>query len=216
MSMNTGRTSRRDMLVLAGRAAGALALSQGLPTMLRAATAPGSDPVALKVERPTPEALAPFGGMLGKPFPEAKGAIAFRTAAVSSWRQQLFDVGKEGEVEIVWVDYKLTNPVVNKLERHYLTEQAVVPLVGEIIQILALSTPSGEPDVATMRAFRVPPGTGVCMGKGVWHTTRSLSSTCLMLTRGSTSVDILKHREGAPLTETVMKDIRPYRLSDPI
>lgn len=203
--------TRRELLSQFGKAAAGVALYQVAGAAWAAEPLP-----TLKEQTPTEQNLAPYGTMLGKPFPTAEGAIAFRTPVVASWRQHIFDPGKGGEDEIVWVEYKITDPVISRLEQHMLTEQAVVPLTGSIVQILALSGADGKPDPSTLRAFRLEPGVGVCMARGVWHTTRSRLSTCLMLTRGSTSVDILDHLAGKPLLETTNENIPPVRLAEPI
>ncbi|OTP74901.1 hypothetical protein PAMC26577_14370 [Caballeronia sordidicola] len=53
--------------------------------------------------------------------------------------------------------------MVAGLKTHWLTQQAIVPLTGAITQLVPLNTPSGSPDLATLRAFRVPVGLGICM-----------------------------------------------------
>lgn len=214
MMHDTTHRTRRRLLTMMGKATAGLALYRGLdqamPALAYGAEAPGK---TLRVEAAlTEQNVAPYGSMLGKPFPTQEGVVAFRTDQVASWRQTLFNAGKGGEVEIVWVNYKITDPLISRLEQHSLTEQSVVPLTGDIIQILALSGADGAPDASTLRAFRLTPGIGINMARGVWHTTRSKGATCLMLTRGSTSVDILDHRKGKPLTETSVMNVAPIRL----
>jgi ureidoglycolate lyase len=60
---------------------------------------------------------------------------------------------------------------------------------------VARSAADGSPDLATLAAFRVPQGQGVCMRPGCWHATRVTDEevTCLMLTRRSTTVDLIQH-----------------------
>jgi ureidoglycolate lyase len=166
-----------------------------------------------RIEEATPDSVTPYGWMLGKPFPSEASAPAFRNSATGFWREHLFDPGKDGEVEVLWVDYNNADPLVGQLEKHHLTQQAVVPLKGNIIQILALSAADGAPDLSSLRAFRLSAGIGLCMRPDVWHATRSKAATCLMLTRASTTVDLIAGLEReAPPTETSLRDIPPVRL----
>jgi len=79
---------------------------------------------------------------------------------------------------------------------HRFTQQALVPLSSALIQVVAASQPDGTPNPETIAAFRVPTGQGICMQPGCWHTTRVLEAdevTCLLLTRRSTTVDLIAH-----------------------
>jgi ureidoglycolate lyase len=172
-------------------------------------------PLTAPVETPTPERLDGYGWLLGKPFPTEDSAEAYRNSASGFWSEHIFDPGEGGETEVLWVDYADPNPVVGKLETHHRTQQAVVPLTGEIIQILALSGGDGAPDLSSLRAFRLAPGIGLCMRPGVWHATRSQGAQCLMLTRRSTTLDLVKHlKVGEPCAESEVRDITPIRLDE--
>lgn len=170
----------------------------------------------ISVEAITPEAFAPFGWMLGKPFPVAEHAVAYGTADNGFWHEHIFDPGIGGEHEVLWVTYNVSDPTVDRLELHRLTQQAVVPLIGSIIQVVALSDAAGNPDLATVKAFILSPGIGICMQPNTWHATRTTGTdaTCLMLTRRSTTVDLVDHlARGAPAVETRLLDIDKIRLS---
>lgn len=172
----------------------------------------------IDIQALSPSAFAPFGWMLGKPFPTGEDAAAFRSPASDFWSEHLFDPGPEGEEEVLWVSYRDTNPIIGTLEAHSLTQQAVVPLTAEIIQILATSNPDGSPDLTTLSAFRLFPGIGVCMRPGSWHATRAVSNeaTCLMLTRRSTTADLISHlNHGRPATASAFAEIPPVRLCRP-
>ena len=99
---------------------------------------------------------------------------------------------------MLWVTYRNRQRAVTSLEVHRLTQQAIVPLTGEIIHVVAGSRQDGSPDDGSMRAFRVPVGQGICMPPGCWHTTRVdvQEVTCLMLTRRSTTVDLIAYLTG--------------------
>lgn len=160
-------------------------------------------------------AVAPFGWLLGKPFPAAPDAVAFTNAATDFRQEHLFHPGEGGEVEVLWVTYRNDDHAVVTLERHLLTQQAVVPLVGSITQILAVSLPDGMPDHAGLRAFHVPPGMGICMKPEVWHATRSPGATCLMLTRSTTTADLIGHMaQGRSPVESELRDVPGVRLTE--
>ena len=84
---------------------------------------------------------------------------------------------------------------MTSLEVHRLTEQAIVPLTGDIIHVVANSRQDGSPDEGSMSAFGVPVGQGICMRPGCWHATRvdAQEVKCLMLTRRSTTVDLIAY-----------------------
>jgi len=69
--------------------------------------------VTLPVDTLTPEAVAPFGWLLGKPYPEAANAVAFTNAATDFRREHLFHPGEGGEVEVLWVSYRNADPTVD-------------------------------------------------------------------------------------------------------
>lgn len=169
----------------------------------------------ISVDPLTEAAIARYGWMLGKPLPAGSDAVAYRSAASDFWREHGFDAGTGGEDEILWVKYRSTDPAVERLEAHSLTQQAVIPLVGQIIQIVAAATAEGLPDPATVRAFAISPGYGVCMRPGIWHATRAIAgeATCLMLTRRSTTTDLVRHlTTGAAATESRFADLPGLRL----
>src|SRR5690606_37932830 len=86
----------------------------------------------------------------------------------------------------------------------------LVPLTGPVVHIVARGTPAGMPDLGTLAAFAVQPGMGLCMAPGIWHATRVPDApvTCLMLTRQSTTQDLVAHlRDGAPAHESALANI---------
>jgi ureidoglycolate lyase len=169
----------------------------------------------VKIDVLEPAAVAPFGWMLGKPYPPEADAAAYRNAASAFWHEHPFDPGADGETEILWVTYRDADPAIGRLEVHHLTQQAVVPLTGEIVQILALSDKDGAPNLATVRAFHVSPGVRICMRPGVWHATRAVGpeAMCLMLTRRSTTGDLADHLAGGhPARESSLSDIQRIHL----
>jgi ureidoglycolate lyase len=169
----------------------------------------------LSVDALSEAAMAPFGWLLGKPYSDAPGAVAFTNAATDFRREHIFHPGEGGEMEVLWVSYRNDDREVGTLERHLLTQQAVVPLVGSITQILAPSLPDGAPDLAGLRAFHLPPGMGICMKPEVWHATRSAGASCLMLTRATTTEDLIGHMaHGRRPVESELRDVSGIRLAE--
>jgi ureidoglycolate lyase len=165
-------------------------------------------PNAIPVEDLSPTSFEPFGWVLGKSDPLRTNPVGFYSPASDFWHEHVFDAGAGGETEILWVAYRDNNPLVFKLEVHHLTQQAVVPLTNEIFQILCLSDVNQRPDLSTLRAYRLSPGVGICMRPGVWHATRAENATCLMLTRRSTTKDLVDHLVNErPATESTIVEI---------
>lgn len=169
----------------------------------------------LRIEPLDATAVLPYGWMLGKPLSSAPAGTAYASPASDFWQEHVFNAGAGGEPEVLWVDYRSAEPVIRRLEVHDLTEQAVVPLTGAIVQVVAASTSTGTPDLTTLRAFLVPQGQGICMKPGTWHATRTADAEarCLMLTRRSTTRDLAAHlNDGAPIAESRLADVPPLRL----
>jgi ureidoglycolate lyase len=166
----------------------------------------------IPIEPTTQEAIARYGTLLGKPF-SGSTKNAYGSPGSDFWSEHIFTPGLDGKTEILWVTYRNNDPLINKLESHLLTEQAVVPLEGGIVQVMALSDINGLPDLSTLSAFRLHPGVGVCMKPRTWHATRSVSSTCLMLTRESTTIDLTAHLvQGQTPVESKIQTIPTIRL----
>jgi ureidoglycolate lyase len=149
--------------------------------------------------------IRPYGWVLGQAIRQVDGLPAFSDANTDFRQEHIFHPGSGGETEMLWVNYRDRKREISTLEVHRLTEQAVVPLTGEIIQVVAGSQPDGAPDIASLRAFRVRVGEGLCMRAGCWHTTRvdAPEVKCLMLTRRSTTIDLIAHLTSrSPLSES--------------
>jgi ureidoglycolate lyase len=163
------------------------------------------DQAMIEVQELTVDSFCRYGWLLGKPFRLDRGIPTFRNADIDFWEEQRFDSGVSGEPEILWVNYRNRERTIASLEVHRLTQQVVVPLTGEIIQIVAMSQQDGSPDMSSLRAFRIPISQGVCMQPGCWHTTRVdvPEVQCLMLTRRSTTIDLIAHlNTGTRLAES--------------
>ncbi len=84
---------------------------------------------------------------------------------------------------------------------------------------MAPSAADGGPDLSQVAAFRVPQGQGVCMRPGCWHATRVAEAevTCLMLTRRSTTLDLIQHlTTDASASESAIQAIPVLRLESQV
>jgi ureidoglycolate hydrolase len=169
----------------------------------------------LAIEALDADTCAPYGTMLGKPPRVDPDGPVFRSPASDFWREHLFDTGTPGEAEILWVLYRNRDDAITSLESHHLTQQAIVPLTGPLVHIVATSADDGLPDLSTLRAFLIPVGVGLCMHPKIWHATRVMQPevTCLMLTRPSTTYDLVIHlHSGAPAAESAIRTITATRV----
>lgn len=104
-----------------------------------------SDTELLHVAPLSAGAFEPYGWMLGEPY-DPKGTIpGFSNAATDFWQTHVFDPGMGGSTEVLWVNYR-SHEEVAVLEVHRLTQQAIVPLTGSIIHIVATSLADGCAD----------------------------------------------------------------------
>ncbi|MDR1532212.1 MAG: ureidoglycolate lyase [Clostridiales bacterium] len=82
------------------------------------------------------------------------------------WHQRLA-VFKTGAAEIGLVCIRNTGCYEQRtLERHKRTKEAVLPVEGDVVMVLARGEASLKKDFA---ALYVPVGCGVLIGEGVWH-----------------------------------------------
>ncbi|HXZ08193.1 MAG TPA: ureidoglycolate lyase [Paraburkholderia sp.] len=170
---------------------------------------------SLLIEPLDAQRCEPYGWMLGKPVSTEGDTPSFVSSASDFWREHLFDTGTAGETEVLWVIYRNRNETVASLETHRLTQQAIVPLTAPVVHVVATALEDGQPDLDTLRAFEIPVGKGLCMRPNIWHATRvtDKEATCLMLTRPSTTYDLIVHlKTGAPACESAILAISPARL----
>jgi ureidoglycolate lyase len=160
----------------------------------------------IPVETLTEAAFAEFGWVLGSPCPQPPDVMAFSHPGSDFWHTHDFDPGPGGQTEVLWVTYRESRPLLRVLEAHWLTEQAIVPLAGTaVVHVVCPTRRDGSrlPDLGRLRSFRVPAGMGVCMRPGCWHTSLAPEgpATCLMLTRHSTTRDLVSHLKGESVAE---------------
>jgi ureidoglycolate lyase len=168
----------------------------------------------------TRESFAPFGwalGVVGPGVAPASQGATYTSPATDFWREHLFDTGAGGATDVLWVTYRSDERAVAGLEKHLLTQQALMPLNGAIVQVVACSGADGLPDPTSLTAFQVLPGQGLCMAPQCWHTTRVLTPVdvhCVMLSRPSTTVDLVHAlQQGHAPIESAFAAIPPHQLA---
>ncbi len=178
-----------------------------------------STPV-VRIEALSAEAFAPFGWALGGERYDA-AATGFSNPGSDFWHVHDFDAGAAGQPEVLWVNYRNDSLRVRLLEAHWLTQQAIVPLGGEIVQVVCRGREDDPrtPDLQRLRAFRIPNGQGVCMKPGCWHTSFVFAgqTTCLMLTRHSTTADLAAAlQDGSAASESSIVELAALGEPEPL
>ncbi len=162
----------------------------------------------LRIQPLTAAEFAPYGTTLGAQRPDSL------PSAINFWAEHSFRSGLP-ETEVLRVVYSNADCMINSLESHHLTEQALLPITGPIVQIVAISRSESSKivDLFSLRAFYIAVGQGVCMAPRCWHTTRVVTpgeAQCVMLTRASTTADLMAHlTKGSPLSESTIVAISP-------
>lgn len=156
---------------------------------------------SVAIEPLTADRFADYGEVLGLPMEHTQKPNAYSFPTSDFWHSSDFDPGSGGQTEVLWVNYRDTSLTVRSLEAHWLTEQAIAPLSGgALVHVVCTGLPdTRQPDMSGLRAFRVAPGQGIKMAPGCWHTSFVADAdqvTCLMLTRRSTTLDLVRHLRG--------------------
>lgn len=166
----------------------------------------------IRVQRLTREAYEPFGWVLGS-LPGKQNPDYLEVQISTFWGEHIFDAGEGGAVQLVWLDYKWRGFAIQEFESHRLTEQAFIPVAwSPMVHVVCPppddpTVPEIAPDLGRVRAFLLDGTKGVCMKRGCWHTPLPLgdNTTYLMITRHSTTTDILNGERGGGVTvETVV------------
>jgi ureidoglycolate lyase len=117
----------------------------------------------VKLEPITSEAFQPFGDLL-------------RTPAPGAGRQELIEELQNGRTSakprlaMAAVAPKPLPIVAPKMERHVHSSQAFMPLdCSSYLVLVAPKGVGGAPDLAGVRAFRVPGDTGINYRADTWH-----------------------------------------------
>ena len=122
----------------------------------------------LKVELATPEALAPFGQLLGinettEPLP-----VGFYDGKVTVYAPVQFESDADTQLTLAAVDRRELR--VRWMERHFKHTQTFIPLEGKpFVVVLAPPNDKDIPDLDQVRAFLFDGSSGFTMKIGTWH-----------------------------------------------
>jgi ureidoglycolate lyase len=168
-----------------------------------------------------PIALEPFSADAFLPFgwPVAMGACApvFQAEHIRSW-DIAFEVDDELRLMLAW--YAQLPLRLHLIERHTAVTQAFMPL-GDFpsVMVVASGRPDAVPEPDALRAFLVPPFTGIVLRRNAWHAlTRfpigSAGGAFALLTSAATQAELEAQAGGGPLPElTRVIDYRPQGLA---
>lgn len=127
----------------------------------------------IKVQPLTKEGFAPYGTVVDWPSPEDH--LDCRNSDRFDFFPKLCTFKCDSGVMQVGIatHYKRPYRTVN-MERHYKTEELMVPLTNPIIIAFAKNKgmdPAEEPDINDVEAFLINTQQGVVVNTGVWHWT---------------------------------------------
>jgi ureidoglycolate lyase len=125
-------------------------------------------PRTLALEDATPEAIAPYGALVGAGLGASRGT-AFYDDAVVLYDTPRFESDADTCLSVARVHRRPGE--VRYLERHFKHTQAFLPLNGSpYVVVVAPPTPSADvPQLAAIRAFRFRGDRGFMMHVGTWH-----------------------------------------------
>ncbi len=114
----------------------------------------------------TKEEFAPYGQIMGRE--EGK---PYEDLPIASYWTKNADLGPDNEkLDTGLIICRKVGRKVTMLERHPQTSENFIPLVGEVIFVMAPADNSKAlPDLANIRAFFLDGTLGVALHKGTWH-----------------------------------------------
>lgn len=124
--------------------------------------------IELQVEEAKPEALAPFGQVIGRVDGVSAVSVDFYKGAVKMSYPARFSSEHPVEITVAHMDRRPGE--VRYLERHFQHTQAFLPLAGRpFVAVMAPPSESELPDLDQVRAFRFDGSAGFAMHLGTWH-----------------------------------------------
>ena len=122
----------------------------------------------LTLERPTPEAIAPFGVLVGAKLGAQPLPTAFYEGSVKLFRPEGFSAEDDTELTVALIDRRPFE--VRWMERHFKHTQVFLPL-GKLPFVVVLAPPTDTelPDLDQARAFLFDGDAGLSMHLGTWH-----------------------------------------------
>lgn len=152
----------------------------------------------LKLEELSSSAFASFGQVVEQPQRPSDATGPGWTW----WGENLLMAGTDRSYAVGYLDLQPAPLCFDWAERHMCTDEMIIPLGGDCIVYVAPADYPAEPDrlppMESFRAFRVPVGKAVLLGKGVWH------GAPLALERPAQAMVLLLH-ETAPRDAFVVR-----------
>ncbi len=122
----------------------------------------------LPLQQATPQALAPFGGLLGPHGGASPLPVDYYKGAVAMSRPVDFSCASRTEVSLTSLRRRAFE--VRYLERHFLHTQTFIPLNGKpFAVVLAPPCDDDMPDFDAVQAFHFDGSAGLCLSLGTWH-----------------------------------------------
>jgi ureidoglycolate lyase len=122
----------------------------------------------LKLETATPEALAPFGALLGRRADLRIVPIDYYAGSVVLSRPVNYECSSNTELSLATLQRRPFQ--VHYLERHFQHTQTFIPLGGKpFVAVFAPPSDAPLPDPEAVRAFRFDGSAGFCLHRGTWH-----------------------------------------------
>lgn len=122
----------------------------------------------LEVKPATPEALAPYGKVLGRDVGAPAGASNFYDGKVATSKPVDFISDADTNLSLATIqprDFEL-----KYLERHFKHTQTFIPLGGKpFVAVFGAPTDGEMPDLDALEAFRFDGSAGFTMHIGTWH-----------------------------------------------
>ena len=123
----------------------------------------------IAVEPLTREAFAPYGRVVSLPGrPRDAEGPGWRW-----WAEEAYLSGDGRPWGVGYLDLQLAEWRFDWAERHMRTQEAVFATSADLLAYVAPADhpeePRRLPPFEAFRVFRVPPGSGVVMDRGVWH-----------------------------------------------
>ncbi len=123
----------------------------------------------LKIEDVTVESFAPFGEVITQPARECDA----QGPGWTWWGENHTMAGGDRQYAIGYLDLQPAELTFNWAERHMHSDELLIPMGGDCLVYVGppdhLDEPTRLPELERFRVFRLRPGQGVLLSKGVWH-----------------------------------------------
>jgi len=122
----------------------------------------------LEAKPATPEALAPYGQILGAGTGASVGVSDFYEGAVAVSKPVNFKSDDDTELSLATLQPRTFE--IKYLERHFKHTQTFIPLGGKpFVAVFGAPTDGEMPDIDNLEAFRFDGQAGFTMHIGTWH-----------------------------------------------